>query len=277
MPSLTIDDCTIDYELLGNEDGPPVVLTPGGRLGREFVRPLAMQLADDAHVLLWDRRNTGLSDVFIGGEGSEQEIWADDLAALLRHVGFEPAYVGGGSAGCRVSVLTAIRHPDVVKGLLLWSASGGAFGSTYLGYTYHVPYIVAARTGGMQAVIETPFFAERIEAKATNRDRLLALDAEEFIAVMKRWNEFFLYRPDTPMVGATEDELRAIEVPALIFEGNDDIHPAEPAEAMHRLMPNSQFASSPWSATEWWRGPLPELYTRLAVRMLEFVRETEAV
>jgi pimeloyl-ACP methyl ester carboxylesterase len=235
-----------------------------------------MRIAEHAHVLLWDRRNTGLSDVVIGGEGSEQEIWADDLAVLLRHVGFAPAYVGGGSAGCRVSVLTAIRHPEAVKGLLLWSASGGAFGSTYLGYTYHVPDIVAARTGGMRAVIETPFFAERIEAKATNRERLLALDPEEFITVMKRRNEFFLYRPETPIVGATEDELRAIAVSTLVFEGNDDIHPAEPAQAMHRLMPKSQLAASPWSASEWWKGPLPELYTKLAPRMLEFLRETEA-
>jgi hypothetical protein len=77
-------------------------------------------------------------------------------------------------------------------------------------------------------------------------------------------------------VGATEDELRAIAVSTLVFEGNDDIHPAEPAQAMHRLMPKSQLAASPWSASEWWKGPLPELYTKLAPRMLEFLRETEA-
>jgi len=46
-------------------------------------------------------------------------------------------------AGCRVSVLAAIRHPQVVRGLALWSVSGGAYGSQVLGYQYHVPYIQA--------------------------------------------------------------------------------------------------------------------------------------
>jgi hypothetical protein len=29
MPAITIDGCAIEYELLGDEAGPPVVLTPG--------------------------------------------------------------------------------------------------------------------------------------------------------------------------------------------------------------------------------------------------------
>jgi 2-hydroxy-6-oxonona-2,4-dienedioate hydrolase len=274
MPTLTIEDCELHYEVIG--EGAPVVITPGGRIDREFVRPLAEELAGEFQVLLWDRRNTGRSDVFIGGGGSEQEIWADDLAKLLDHVGMAPAWVAGGSAGCRVSLLTAIRHPEVVKGLVLWSASGGAFGATYLGYNYHVPYVLAARHGGMAEVIETPFFAERIAANPRNRERLLALDPEEFIAVMKRWNEFFMPLPGSPLVGATEAELRAITAPTLIFEGNDDIHPPEPAEAIHALVAGSQFAASPWTGDEWRAGPLPQLYTRLAPEIADFIRKTEA-
>jgi len=53
--------------------------------------------------------------VFFGGEGSEQEIWADDLAELLQAIDFAPAWLAGGSAGCRVALVTAIRHPEVAK------------------------------------------------------------------------------------------------------------------------------------------------------------------
>ena len=40
-----------------------------------------------------------------------------------------PAWLLGGSAGARVSYLTAVRHPDVVRGLVLWSVSGGGYGA----------------------------------------------------------------------------------------------------------------------------------------------------
>ena len=279
MATILIDGCTIHYELLGQ--GVPIVLTPGGRAGRDAVRALGDRLAGEYQVLLWDRRNTGASDVVIGND-SEQATWADDLARLLKELGLAPAYIAGGSAGCRVSLLTAIRHPGVVRGLVLWSASGGPYGSQYLGYQYHVPYIQAAQGGGMEAVIETPFFAERIAANPSNRERLLAMDPGEFARVMKRWNASFYYREETPVIGATEEQLRAIRAPTVLFEGNDDIHPEESSDALHRLLPHSELAPSPWSREDFMAiftrrtsGSVMDLYPRLAGAILDFLSRTE--
>ena len=277
MPAYTTrDGCTLHYEITG--EGPPIALTPGGREGGAALAPLVAELAKGARVLTWDRRNAGKSDLFFGGEGSEQEIWADDLAELLAATGFGPAWIGGGSAGCRVSLLTALRHPDVAKGLVLWSASGGAYGCQFLGFNYHVPFILAAQRGGMAAVAETPFFAERIAANPANRERLMALDPEAFVATMKRWNRFFHYREDTPVVGATEAALRGIGVPTLIFEGNDDIHPPEVAEAIARLIPGARLAPSPWAREAWMdrftgraAGGVFDLYPLLAPEILAFI------
>src|SRR5262245_710221 len=205
-----IDGCTIRYDLSG--EGAPLVLTPGGRAGLDDVRPLGDRLAERHRVLQWDRRNAGASDVWIG-DGYEQEVWADDLAELLRRTDMAPAYVTGGSAGARVSLLVAIRHPEVVKGLVLWSVSGGPYASQNLGYQYHTPFINEALRAGMEAVAATPFFAERIAANPANRERLLAMDPSRFVATMRRWNESFYWRPETPVIGASETELRAITVP----------------------------------------------------------------
>ena len=270
----------LHYEVRG--DGPPMALTPGGRVGMAAVRSIADGLASRYRLLEWDRRNTGASDVYVAGDRSEQEMWADDLAELLQRLGMAPAYLAGGSAGARVSVLTAIRHPEVVRGLVLWSVSGGPYGCQFLGYQYHVPYIMAAQGGGMEAVAETPFFAERIASNPANRERLLAMDPGEFIAAMKRWNEVFYYRDDTPMVGATADELRAIAVPTLVFEGNDDIHPAEPAQALGRLIPGADLVPCAWSGDEFMgvmSGRLPgavfDLYPRMLPAIHEWVGRTE--
>lgn len=279
MPAFTTrDGCTIHYEITG-EAGPRIVLTPGGRESREPLAPLVAELAKAARVLTWDRRNTGAADLYFGGAGSEQEIWADDLAELLTGTGFGPAWLAGGSAGCRVALLTAIRHPEVAKGLVLWSASGGAYGSQFLGFQYHVPYIMAAQRAGMAAVAETPFFAARIAANPANRERLLALDPEAFVATMKRWSGFFQHREDAPVVGATEAELAAIALPTLVFEGNDDIHPPEVAEAIARLIPGAALAPSPWPRKAWmdrFSGRVPgsvfDLYPLLAPAILAFVQ-----
>jgi pimeloyl-ACP methyl ester carboxylesterase len=189
-------------------------------------------------VLIYDRRNCGASDVLIGGALSEQEEWAEDLYELLRHLGATPAYVGGSSAGCRVSYLLALRHPSAVKALLLTAVSGGEVAAQRLGYNYYGQFIEAAQKGGMQAVIETPFFAERIEQNPSNRARLLAMDPSEFCAIMARWQAFFT--ADKPVIGATEAELSTIDAPAIIMPGNDEVHPRAVGENLHRIIKRSE-------------------------------------
>jgi pimeloyl-ACP methyl ester carboxylesterase len=47
------------------------------------------------------------------------EIWADDLAALLRHEQIPAAVVGGHCLGANIAVMFAARHPDRTAGLVL--------------------------------------------------------------------------------------------------------------------------------------------------------------
>jgi pimeloyl-ACP methyl ester carboxylesterase len=279
----TRDGCRIRYQLQG--EGPLLALTPGGREGGEVLESLAAALAGRACVLRWDRRNGGGSDVWFGGE-SEQNTAADDLADLIAHLGRGPAWLVGGSAGCRVSVLAATRRPDVAKGLVLWSASGGAYSCQYLGFVYHVPFIMAAEHGGMAEVAATPYFAARIAANPGNRERLLAYDPTEFIATLKRWNRSFYRRDDEALAGVKDDALRALHLPVLIFEGGDDLHPAEVSHAMSQTIPGAVHLPSPWPHGRWMdyftlrageaRG-LFELYPLLAPHILEFVAGHEPV
>jgi pimeloyl-ACP methyl ester carboxylesterase len=278
MPAYaTHDGCTLHYQIVG--DGPLIAITPGGREGKEALSPLAAELAK----VLASSPGTGATQAratsslagTIASRKSGRTIWRSSCGAT----GSPPAYLAGGSAGCRVALLAALRHPDVAKGLVLWSASGGPYGCQFLGFQYHVPYIMAAQRGGMRAVAETPFFAARIAANPANLGRLLALSPAQFVDTLKRWNGFFQYRPDTPVVGATEDELRGIALPTLIFEGNDDIHPPAVAKAIAGLIAGATLMPSPWTREAWmdrFTGRVPgsvfDLYPLLAPRLLEFVK-----
>lgn len=244
----TADGCQLAYRLRGT--GPLIALTPGGREPGDGVAALAEELAKSATVLTWDRRNCGASDVWFDGD-SEADVWADDLSALITHLGLGPAWLAGGSAGCRVSVLSALRHPETARGLLLWSASGGAYGCQFLGFNYHVPYIMAAERGGMAAVAQTPFFAARIAQNPANRDRLLAMDPAVFAQTLKRWNRAFYHDPAASLAGVADAALGLLAIPTLLVSGNDDVHPPSVSEALARLIPNAQLIPSPWSNEAW--------------------------
>jgi pimeloyl-ACP methyl ester carboxylesterase len=240
MPVAEINGANISYEVLG-DSGPWVVLTPGGRGAKEMVETLGTAIANAGYrVLLHDRRNCGASDVIIEGEESEQEIWADDLYELLTRLGALPVYAGGGSAGCRLSLLLTLRHAGSTRGLLLWSVTGGAVAAERLAYNYYGQFIEAAQRGGMPAVCESEFFKQRIEQNPANKDRLMSMDPTRFQRVMQRWQDFFTESAELPVIGATEAQLKAIKVPACIVPGNDDVHPRKVGEGLHQILPDSE-------------------------------------
>lgn len=283
MPSALVNGCTIQYEVLGAASGESVVLTPGGRQDMESVRPLAERLAETGRyrVIIYDRRNCGASDVIIAGDKPEHDIWADDIAELLRQLDAAPAWVGGSSAGARASLLTAVRHSDVVKGLLLWWITGGTAAAEQLGEQYYDQFIRAAEQDDMAGVLATAFFAERAAQNPANRQRLLDMTPETFIAVMRGWRTAFHDR--TVVLGLTDDEIRGIHVPVVIVPGNDAIHPTPVAEYLHQLLPQSVLHPHPWADTEMvWRDSLTlqqrtdELSGRLAPLFLDFLMVAEA-
>src|SRR5882757_2957116 len=177
MPELHINGCTIHYEEFGR--GVPVVVTPGGRWAGYVQRVVATELAKDFRVICWDRRNTdGKSDIVIAGNASEADVWADDLAALIRALELGPCYVGE-YAGCRITPLLCLKYPELVKGLMLAWPSGGDYAAERLPKNFYRQYIRAALRQGMAGVVEIDRFAASIAQKEANRTRLLAMDAQE--------------------------------------------------------------------------------------------------
>ena len=240
MPLATVRGVNINYEVLG-DTGPWVALSPGGRRGLEAVKSLAARVAAAGYrVLIHDRRNCGASDVVIDGDESEYQIWADDLHELLSGLDALPAYIGGSSSGCRLSILFALRYPGAVRGLLLWRITGGRFAAQRLAQNYYGQFIAAAQTGGMAAVCETEHFRERIEARPANRERLMGMDPRRFIGVMSRWSEYFMQGADLPVIGASAADLKSITAPACIIPGNDKTHLREVGENLHRIMTHSE-------------------------------------
>lgn len=241
MPVATIRGVDINYEVLG-ERGPWVALQPGGRRGLVGVKSLAEKIAEaGCRVLVYDRRNCGASAISFEGGSSENEVWAEDLHALLGELDALPAYIGGSSSGCRLALLATLRHPADVRGLLLWRVTGGAYAAERLVQNYYTQFIEAARAGGMEAVCRTEHFGEVIASNPATRARLMAIQSTRFIAIMEEWRRAFNEGANHPVIGVSPAQLRSLTMPACIVPGNDRVHPRAPGQAAHRLMPNSEY------------------------------------
>lgn len=241
MPVATVRGVEINYEVLG-ERGPWVALQPGGRRALSGVKSLGEKLAEaGCRVVVYDRRNCGASSVSFEGGDSENEVWAEDLHALLAQLDALPAYIGGSSSGCRLALLMALRHPADVRGLLLWRVTGGAYAARRLVENYYTQFIDAAAQGGMEAVCRTEHFAEVITGNPANRARLMALDPQRFVDIMEAWRRAFNEGAHHPVIGLSPAQLRSLTMPSCIVPGNDRVHPREPGQVAHRLMPNSEY------------------------------------
>ena len=251
MAYANVNGVNLYYEDHGPRTCPAVILTPGGRNDTNGLRPLAALLSAQCRVILHDRRNCGKSDILIAGELSEQHHWGEEMAELLLQLDAAPAYAVGGSAGSRTSLTLAARRPEVVKAVFIWEVSGGPNSAAATSPNYYGQFIDAARRGGMEAVAQTEYFSQRIADNPANRERLLSMNPEEFIAVMSRWQE--IYSRPNPVSDLSEEQLESIKCPVMMFEGNtpDEVHHVSAAQAAHRLLPNSVLRPSAWSHEEW--------------------------
>ena len=282
MPEALIRGVHINYEVIG-ERGPWIALTPGSRRPYAELKDLSRMLASAGYrVLLHDRRNCGASEVAFDGSASEHEVWSDDLYELGKQLGALPMYVGGSSAGARLAILYAMRHPDGLRGLLLWRVTGGQEAVDRLSENYYGQYIKLARQGGMQAVAASEHFAETIAARPPNRDRLLSTNVDGFIAVMNAWRDHFLQSAKLPIVGASEADLNAIKAPACLIAGNDVIHTPATARKAASLFPNSELhddvvekRSDGNLLKEWDRKEWRDVEPRIAAIFTDFMKRNE--
>lgn len=114
-----VNDVELYYEVHG--DGPPLIMLHGGVTPSEmFGAPLA-EMGKAHKVVALHARGHGLSKD--GSRPWSHEVFADDVAALMGHLGIKKASVMGYSSGALVALQTAIRHPQLVDKLIVISTA----------------------------------------------------------------------------------------------------------------------------------------------------------
>jgi pimeloyl-ACP methyl ester carboxylesterase len=219
-----VNGLEVYYEIHGESNGesPPLVLLHGGgsTIETSFGKLIPI-LAESRQVVAFEQQGHGrTADAgrpFTFGQS------ADDAAGLLRSLGIPKADFFGYSNGGHIAIEIAVRHPGLVRKLVVESAMAG-------------------RDGVDPAFWESFAHARLEEMPPVLREAYVRVaprpgDLPVFFAkCVERMKSFRGWTPET---------IRSIAAPVLVVIGDRDIVLPEHAVSMFRLLPNARLAVLP--------------------------------
>jgi pimeloyl-ACP methyl ester carboxylesterase len=123
MPIAEVNGQRLYYEDTGGA-GPPVIFSHGLFMDHEMFAPQVAALKDRYRCITWDERGHAgtASDTLPAFSYYDS---ANDLAALLGHLGVQRAVLAGMSQGGFLSLRCALTHPEIVRALILIDTQAG--------------------------------------------------------------------------------------------------------------------------------------------------------
>jgi pimeloyl-ACP methyl ester carboxylesterase len=209
---VSVNGLELYYEIHGT--GQPLVLLHGAfsAIGTSFGNVLP-QLAETRQVIAFEMQAQGHTADLDRPLSMEQ--MADDTAATLRELGIENADFFGFSMGGGVALQVAIRHPGVVRKLVLASV-------TYKLDGLHPGLMEGLAEMKPEMMFGSPWHEEYMR---------IAPRPEDFATLFAKKTQMDRQVRDLPA-----EAIEAIEAPTLLIIGDSDIVRPEHAVEMFRLL-----------------------------------------
>lgn len=218
---VSVNGLEMYYEIHGT--GQPLVLLHGAfsAIGTSF-GGLIPQLAKTRQVIAFELQGHGrTADI---DRPLSMDLMADDTAAAMKKLGFETADVFGYSLGAGVALQVAIRHPEVLRKLILASI-------TYTLAGFHPGLIEGMGNMTPEMMYGSPWHDEYLK---------LAPHPENFTKLFAKKTEMDSRLEDIP-----DETIRAIKAPTLLIIGDSDLVRPEHAVEMFRLLGGGVFGDTP--------------------------------
>jgi len=232
-------DVEIAYEVTG--EGYPLAFVHGLGAGRAQTTSALTSLRDTM-LIAPDMLGHGdsISEDSASGTVMSFDQCADDVIAILDHLGIQRSNIGGLSMGSGIALNIALRYPERVSKLILLRPS----------WLYQTKPQHLALVASVGKWIEEDG-AEVAEQKLVSHPDYLALSsevprvAESIRGLFKRPDHFshaaVLYKmwEDAPF-SSLEDLSRVTQEALVLYTTRDDLHPISVAESIAGALPNLQ-------------------------------------
>lgn len=218
---VSVNGLEMYYEIHGT--GQPVVLIHGAfsAIGTSFGKILP-ELAKSRQVIGFELQAHGhTADI---DRPLSLESMADDVAAAINQLNFQRADVFGYSMGAFVALQVVIRHPEVVRKLVLASVS-------YTRSGIHPGLMEGLGEMTPEMMFGSPWHDEYMK---------IAPHPEHFARLFAKKTEMDRQTKDLP-----DESIRAIKSPTLIIIGDSDLIRPEHAVEMFRLLGGGVFGDTP--------------------------------
>jgi pimeloyl-ACP methyl ester carboxylesterase len=203
------DGIRLHYEIEGS--GPPLLLHLGAGADTElwhvagYVEPLAKANT----CILFDHRGHGKSDHPTTAAANHIDRYADDVAALVAHLGYSSVSYLGWSNAVHVGLKAADQHPNLFDALVLFGPLGRPPSPEQLLEQIEA-FLAGLREKGWRYILDGMVEAEKFPVPEWFLDRVKATDIQPYMA----WQQA---RPDWDWSGW--DAMPKITAPTLFIDG----------------------------------------------------------
>ena len=270
MPKATVNGIQLAYEEYGR--GFPLVLAHGITATKEMWDAQVGPCSERYRVIVYDVLGHGESDAPpVDDLGYAMDTLVEDQRALMEYLGIEEAHVGGLSLGGMIAVRFALKHPQMLRSLLLCDTTAGM--STSGLWAANRPLMeTLVRSQGVAAFMRNLYVqraqvatlpqAEALPAGIlAHVERLGRMSADGFLGASRAAGD----------QDSVFDRLSEIRAPTLIVTGDGDFFRGA-SEQMKQRMPDARFVMIKGSlhGTCMWQ---PEKFTSA---VLDFLADVDA-
>jgi pimeloyl-ACP methyl ester carboxylesterase len=208
-----IDGINYYYEIRG--EGEPLLLLHGGLGSIDMFAPILPMLDEGRQVIGVDLQGHGRTT--LGYRPIDLKAIGDDLATLLKQIGYEKVDVLGYSFGAGAGFRLAVQHPDLVRRLALVSAGYAQDGF----YPEMLPMQAQVNAGMADMMKDTPMYKSYMA---------VAPNPGDFPKLLDRMGEYMRKPYDW------SEDVKTLKMPVMLVFGDSDMYRPEHVVKFYHLL-----------------------------------------
>lgn len=205
----------IDYYFEIHGQGDPLLLLHGGLGSIDMFGPVLPMLAEGRQVIGVDLHGHGRTA--LGDRRISLVDMGDDMAVVLKELGYEQVDALGYSMGGGVAFRLAVQHPDMVRRLALVSAGFARDGF----YPEMLPMQSQVGAGMAEAMKDTPMYRSYAA---------VAPNPADFPRLLDRMGEYMRQPYDW------SEDVKGLRMPVMIVFGDSDMYRPEHVVEFYQLL-----------------------------------------